>query len=330
MKAIINPTYHEINNEVAKNWEMNRSEKYKEYRKKWVENPQNFIVEDAPLHLDIEPTSACNLKCPMCPRTILLEDEYSDLEINSMDLDTYKKIIDEAAEIGVYSIKLNWRGESLINKNIVEMVRYAKEKGIVDVMFNTNAVLLNEQTSKELIEAGLDKIFFSFDSPYKEKYEEIRIGANFEETLRNIQNFKKVRDKLKSSSPLTRIAIVRMETNQREFNDFVELFKDIVDVIAYLDYIEYHDPKIKEYNPDFACSQLWQRMFISTEGDMMVCCTDIKKDFIVGNIHKDTIKNTWKNQKYQRIRELHKRGNYNEVPMCAKCSLPERKESGTV
>jgi hypothetical protein len=42
----------------------------------------------------------------------------------------FRKIIDECATRGVYSVKLSWRGEPLLNPHIVDMVRYAKEKGI--------------------------------------------------------------------------------------------------------------------------------------------------------------------------------------------------------
>ena len=330
MKVIINPTYHEINNEVAKNWESTRGEKYHEYRKKWVENPQKFLVERAPLHLDIEPTNACNLRCPMCPRTVLLQDESVKFKISTMDLEVFKKIINEAVSIGVYSIKLNWLGEPLVHHDIVEMVRYAKEKGIIDVMFNTNAALLDLQTSKDLINAGLDKLFFSFDSPYQEKYEEIRVGADYNETLNNIKNFIKIRDELKSNTPLTRVSMVLMENNQSEYETFVNLFKNIVDVVAYVEYREPIGKEALEYNPNFACSQLWQRMFIAADGDVIVCCVDSEKEYIVGNIHNDSIENIWKNEKYQKIRELHQNGRYNEVTMCAKCSLTERKEGGTV
>lgn len=334
MNVPINPTYHEVVNDFAKEWEKNKSEKYKEYRRKWVENPKKFIVEEAPLHLDIEPTNACNLKCPMCPRTVLLQDESKkdQFSIGMMKMDTFKKVIDEAVEIGVYSIKLNWLGEPLVHPNIVEMVRYAKVKGIVDVMLNTNAVALTKELSKGLIDAGLDKIFFSFDSPYKEKYEEIRIGAKYEEALDNIRTIVEMRDRLGKTSPLTRVSMVLMEENKEEYDEFVELFKDIVDVVAYVEYrapVGNEDIKINTEN-EFACSQLWQRMFISWDGDAIPCCVDSEKELAMGSIHKDTIKNIWNNEKYTQIRDSHKNGTYYDIERCRKCDLALKEQDGTV
>lgn len=326
----INPTYHEILNENARRWEELKDDRYREYRRKWVKNPKNFILESAPLHLDIEPTNACNLKCPMCPRTVLISDGRK-FDIGKMPLETYKQIIDEAATIGVYSIKLNWLGEPLVHPDLIEMVRYAKEKGIIDVMFNTNAVLLTQSISKSFIEAGLDKLFFSFDSPVKKKYEEIRIGADFDKTLENIKNVNQMRESLKRVSPLTRVSMVLMDDNRDEYEEFVELFRDIVDIVAYVDcrkpVAEETDQHLNSIK--FACSQLWQRMFISWNGDCIICCVDSEKRHVVGNIHNATIRSIWLNETYSQLRKLHQSGRWHEMDICRGCSLPEKEESGS-
>ncbi|OSB14047.1 radical SAM/SPASM domain-containing protein [Clostridium botulinum] len=328
----VNSTYHEIINDFAKEWEANKNERYKEYRRKWANNPKNFIEEKAPLHLDIEPTNACNLKCPMCPRTVIVNDKSKNdkFNIGMMDMDTYKKIIDEAVRIGVYSIKLNWLGEPLVHPQIVDMVKYAKDKGIVDVMFNTNAALLTRDISKQLIDVGLDKIFFSFDSPIKEKYEQIRVGANFEDTLNNIRCLISIRDGLGKKSPLTRVSMVLMKENEEEYKQFIELFKDIVDVVAY---VEYREPVGTERELDvteFACSQLWQRMFIAWDGDVIPCCVDSEKELLMGNIHKNSINQIWNSEIYKKIRENHKNGRWHKHSRCRKCDLPYKKKDGTI
>ena len=100
-----NATYREIN--TATDWEQYRSPAYWEYRKKWEEYPSKQIVSDFPIHLDIETTNGCNLKCPMCPRTILLQKK-SFHKIQFMDFEFYKHLIDQGAQQGLCSIKLNY------------------------------------------------------------------------------------------------------------------------------------------------------------------------------------------------------------------------------
>lgn len=328
----VNPTYHEVINDFAKRWEKEQSERYLEYRKKWANNPKNFVLEDGPLHLDIEPTNACDLKCPMCPRTLLLadQDKSKKFKIGNMPIDTYKRIIDEAVEIGVYSVKLNYMGEPLVHPQIVDMVKYAKDKGIVDVMFNTNANLLNEDLSKKLIEAGLDKIFFSFDSPIKEKYEEIRVGANFDKTLANIKYMVALRNELGLISPLTRVSMVLMEDNKADFDEFVKLFRDIVDIVAYVEYQNPVREKKTQINEGFACSQLWQRMFILWDGDVIPCCNDEERQCLMGNIHQNSIKEIWNNEKYVQTREKHRTGRYYDIEICSTCNLPLNSHDGNI
>ena len=96
-----------------------------------------------------------------------------------MDLSLCKDIISEASSKGIFAVKFNLRGEPLLNKDLSKMVKFAKDKGIIDVFFNTNALLLNEGLSYQLIEAGLDRIIISFEGFDKTTYESYRRGSNF-------------------------------------------------------------------------------------------------------------------------------------------------------
>lgn len=204
-----------------------------------------------------------------------------------------------------------------------------KEKGIIDVLINTNAVLLDEKLIRELILAGLDKLLFSFDSPIKEDYEKIRVGANFDNVLENIKKVKVLRNSLGRNTPLTRVSMVLMKENARQFDDFLKLFKDIVDIVAYVEFSHKSELISKEKKSiqrtkikSFACAQLWQRMFVTWDCKVVVCCNDAKIEYVVGDAKK-SLKDIWKSEKYRHIRESHKTGNYMDIPMCLNCNIPE-------
>jgi MoaA/NifB/PqqE/SkfB family radical SAM enzyme len=137
---------------------------YKEYRRRWKEWPAKFMSGDFPLHLDIEPTNVCNLRCPFCATT---HNKYNK---GFMAEKTWKKILNEAEENHLYSLKFTYRGEPLLHKDLAQMVSYAKNAGVMDVYFNTNAVLLDEPTVRTLIEAGLFRISLSFEGAKKHVY----------------------------------------------------------------------------------------------------------------------------------------------------------------
>ena len=147
---------------------------YWNYRFKWNHYPKLNKVGEFPTEIIIETTGNCNLKCTMCFRSYL--PTTTRAMFAQMDLDTYKKIIDECKENNIAAVKLSWRGEVLLNRNFVEMVKYAKDAGIKEVSTLSNATLLTPEVSKGLIKAGIDQIVFSVDGITKETYEKIRIG----------------------------------------------------------------------------------------------------------------------------------------------------------
>lgn len=324
----IDHNFHQVPNEKIQRWEATLPPEYWEYRHKWEENPKNRIVDSFPIHLDIEATNACNLKCSMCPRTEMVKAG-TFWEIQMFDFDTYKSLIDDGMQNGLCSVKYNYLGEPMLNPRLVEMIEYAKRAGVLDAMFNTNAMRLDDELSRHLIASGLDKLFFSFDSPYCEKYNHIRVGADYNKTLGNIRRFMEIRNEMGLIKPFTRISMVRMKENEDEWEDFRELFEPIVDAVAYVDYLDHagqNNPErmvvpLGSRNSKFCCPQLWQRMFVHPDGVVTVCCVDAERTLQVGNILEESAREIWLGEKYERLRELHASGRFNEIAACSRCPL---------
>jgi radical SAM protein with 4Fe4S-binding SPASM domain len=330
LKTPINHTFHQIPSDRLQPWQSALPLAYWEYRRQWEENPKHHVVGAFPLHLDIEATSACNLKCIMCPRTDMVKDG-TFWKIRMFDFDTYQRLIDEGVQHGLCSVKYNYLGEPLLNPRLIEMIEYAKQAGILDVMFNTNATRLDEQQSRRLIASGLDQLFFSFDSPYRDQYNRIRVGADFDNVFHNIKRFMEIRHELGSVKPLTRVSMVRMKDNEHEWEAFQELFQPIVDAVAYVDYVDHSSQDNPERmtipyrtaEGEFCCPQLWQRMFVHPDGVVTVCCNDSARELQVGNIFAQSTQDIWLGEKYQHLRELHATGRFEEIPTCARCTFAQ-------
>lgn len=303
--------------------EKNAVKGYWEYRNNWVKYPENHIVT-YPLNIDIELTNCCNLKCVMCPSTI-----YGYENKGYMSERLFTKIIDEASEIGVPAVKLIWRGESLLHPNIIDFIKYAKSKGIIDVLLNTNATLLTPEMSEQIIRSGLDKLYFSFDSPYKEKYESIRIGASFDDVLENIISFHNIRNRIGSDSPITRVSLVKMTQDEKELEDYINLFQAYVDCITYTDafYLEKEpqDQLMEQVEKrEFCCPMLWQRLVISWEGLCYPCCRDEMELYCIGDSNVESIKDIWKSKKLEALRLAHTQGTWDKYRICNICQKSVR------
>lgn len=327
VKTKIDHNFHLQRNDNVVRWERTRSQDYWHYRKEWNENPKRQVLNRYPIHLDIEATNQCNLKCSMCPRTHMLAKGIF-WKIGSVAFDDFKRLVQGGSGKGLRSLKLNYYGEPTLHPQLTDMVRYAKEIGLVDVMFNTNATTLTESLALDILDSGLDQLFFSFDSPYREDFNAIRKGADYDQVLSNIKRFMTVRNEIGRITPFTRVTMVRMKDNQEQCDALRDLFEPIVDAVAFADYLDHegqNDPErmlVSQNSTNaFCCPQLWQRMFIHPDGECTVCCMDSVRSMRVGNVFKQSVEDIWLGEKYQRIRMLHATGRIDELPTCSRCSL---------
>jgi MoaA/NifB/PqqE/SkfB family radical SAM enzyme len=313
--------------------------KYKEYRRLWKE--QLFECADQgisgdgmvasgfrPLCVDIEVASICDLACKFCYRETLATPD----KIMSMDL--FKNIADQVSALGVPSVKLNWRGEPLMNPRLPEMIHYLKKSGVLEVIINTNATHLTEEVSRRLIESGLDYMIFSFDGGTKETYEKLRVGRfkknEFNGVYNNILNFSKIRKELGYIYPRTKIQMILTEDTVNEQEDFYSNFNNIVDEVTVTPYTErggevdkltieeksVYLKKIEKYSLEYgtpylrntfgdifvttgrlACAQPFQRQMITYDGRVAMCCYDWGAMHPIGYVSNDCFSDDQKNYK---------------------------------
>ncbi len=281
MKPHITPTVELVGGEEGTIYHYNAADN-QEMLRKWNEYPQKDIVERVPIQLDIETTTICNLECPMCFQAY---DETKPTPI-SMTRELYEHIIDEFSEKGGMSIKMMYRGEPLVTRDLHEWVKYASDRG-VQSCFNTNGVLLTEERAKELIEAGLRQLIFSIDSHIPEEYEKIRRPnanklGNFKKTLEHVRGLARLRNEMGSKYPLIEVSRVDLPETQEskgDFNDFwLENGADFTSFVGLNDYSMGKEGKML-VSDEFCCEMPWQRMFILADGVVTQCCGDLYQQF---------------------------------------------------
>jgi len=318
VKIKSNNNFHTVTEKTV--FDVKTDRQFYEYRRFWKENTEHFIVSKFPLHLDIESVSVCNLRCPFCATTTKM---WGQDKKGYMDFSLFKKIIDISSENGLCAIKLSLRGEPLLHPMLPEMVKYAKKSDIMDVYFNTNAILLNENMIERLIDARLDRISISIEGYKKEFYKKYRVGAKFERLFENVVRLKEIRDRRRSLFPQIRIQTVLFEELKPDFGRYVEFWKDYADEVSYLDKRE-ETKYVEDGKPaNWACPFLWQRMTILWDGTILPCLMHGVKDFssmILGNVADCSIKDLWKGKKENQFRELHKSGKSHEIMACGHCS----------
>jgi len=271
----------------------------------------------------IDTVSYCNLRCSMCVHPNMTREK------GAMKWELFTKIIDEiAAEDKNTRVWMVFFGEPFILKNknpsIFDMIKYAKNKGLTDVVVNSNANLMDEDTSKKLIDSGLNAIYIGVDAFSAESYSKIRVGGNYEETVNNILRLIELKKEQNSSHPEIFVQFVEMDLNKNEKDDFIKFWsKHGVNVkirpkVSWAGLID--APNLTLGNDDrWPCYWAMRTMSITDTGKVVTCAVDLDARFIAGDINKNSLKSVW-NGKLKELRVLHTSGKYEELPQnCSNC-----------
>ncbi|MFH1490713.1 MAG: SDR family NAD(P)-dependent oxidoreductase [Pseudomonadota bacterium] len=164
--------------------------------------------------LQVESCIACNLRCVMCPWREIAKGAENR---GTMAQEVWEAIRPHLSE--ARSIDFTGGGEPLLQPRLVEWITEAHRAGC-DTGILTNGLLLKKETSRELIAAGIDWICVSMDGATKERYEEIRVGSDFDQVCRNLEDVSRMR---RGKVPKTMINFVLMSMNFDQVEEIVRL-----------------------------------------------------------------------------------------------------------
>ncbi len=175
-----------------------------------IEKP---FVSGAPFLVVWDITYACNLKCKHCYATAgkPLPDELTTEES--------KETIDTLDKAGVPIIAFSG-GEPLVRSDILELTRYAADKGIY-VAMATNGTLITEEKAKEMKKAGIQFVQISLDGKDAETHDSFRgVPGAFEKTMEGIKNCLK-------EGIFVNIATTATHYNYEEIPEIIDLCEKI-------------------------------------------------------------------------------------------------------
>lgn len=293
------------------------------YRFAYKYFPINYITDVAPLQILIEPTSVCNLRCPMCfqsDKTFTVK-KY----MGKMNLKLFKKIWDQINEFCIPAVGFGSRGESFIHSNFDEMMNIVsnqRHSQLHDLKINTNATRLNEKRIRKLFDAGFNSIVVSADAENKLLYEELRKGATFEKVVENVSLLKHIRDTDYSNKGIEiRVSGVCVDDRQKPkpFYDFWSQYSDNVVYVKPIERWNTYENKLRtdQMHP---CTFLWEKMFIWHDGVVNICDEDYKSYLSPGNIMEKNILELWNSNDMKNKRKIHLKNKRNVLEPCNRCS----------
>ncbi len=169
--------------------------------------------------LYLEPTTACNLSCQTCIRHTWSEAP------GFISRELVKKVASELKDFPfLQSIMLAGFGEPLVHRDIAWIVEKLKTASSVSIEITTNGTLLDETKARDLLEAGLDRLWVSFDGSSETSFNDIRRGASFNLVLQNVQRIRNLAAGLNKPFSLG-ISFVIMRDNINELKNIERLIE---------------------------------------------------------------------------------------------------------
>ncbi len=289
-----------------------------------------------PISITIEPTTACNLRCPECP-----SGKHEFLRPTGMlENDFFKDTVDDLYKDIAYLI-FYFQGEPYLNPQFLEMVNYASSKNIYTAT-STNAHYLNDENARKTIESGLDRLIISIDGTTQETYEQYRIGGSLKKVIEGTKNIIRWKKELKSKTPHIIFQFLVVKANEHQINDIKVLGKEIgVDEVRFKTAQIYNYangnkliPTIEKYsrykiqnNGTYEiknkmlnhCWKLWHSSVITWDGLVVPCCFDKDAKHPLGDSKETSFRQIWQGAKYNNFRAavLHSRS---EIDICKNCT----------
>ena len=189
-------------------------------------------VDELPTQVYIEVTNYCNSFCVSCPLTYnhFLKQEPK----HHMGWDDFRRIVDQFPRLE--RVVLHGIGEPLLNKDLPRFVAHLKERGS-QVLFNTNAILLNQVRGDALVAANLDELHVSLDAVTPELYAQLRGVDRLPQVIRNLKEF--IQRHGGKNQPKVSLWWVAMQANLSQLPDFVHLAAEIGIPEVYLQRLVY-------------------------------------------------------------------------------------------
>ena len=291
----------------------NKKESFlKDRERKTLDSNRLEKIASFPKNALIELTSACNHKCIFCANPRMSRKS------QRLDVDLFKRFVEEAARLGLKEIGFYTTGEPLVSKNLGDFIKISSDAGVDYIYITTNGALADIEKMKELIALGLNSIKFSINAGTKETYRLIHGKDDFDKVVKNVRDLKKYRD---SDAPHVRLMASFVATSFSD--DEVEIWKE--EVVPYVDdakimgvhgqmgqalsHLHLMESKLATSYPEPGeakpCHMLWDRIHLTQEGYLTLCCVDYENVLTYADLNKTTLEESWNNGLIQEMRQKH-------------------------
>ena len=312
-----------------------------------AEATRRTTVHTLPYHYVVDPSTVCNLRCPLCVqatapmgrrRNLLAEDDFHTL-------------LDSISATAIRVDLFNW-GEPLLNPHFSSIVHSAEDRALY-VRTSTNLSLSEQHfDAEQIVRSGLARLVASIDGATQETYEKYRVRGKLGLVLRNLQALVRERERQRTKRPLIEWQTLVLRSNATEIEQCEVLAREMgADVLRYggarvematklsvspaasfeksrailVDsenrYSEYdHNGAKRRVHELGGCHWLWGKVSITPDGGVAPCISSWFSKDDLGNWLKQDIRQIWHGPAFRLARQDAVSGGQPEGSLCARCA----------
>jgi radical SAM protein with 4Fe4S-binding SPASM domain len=293
-------------------------------------------IKGMPISVSIEPTTSCNLRCPECPSGLRSFTRPTGM----LDERLYRNVIDQLAPTLSY-LTFYFQGEPFLHPEFLDMVSYAKERNIYTAT-STNGHFLKDETARQTVESGLNRLIISIDGTTQETYQSYRIGGTLEKVMEGTSNVVKWRKKLRAKDLHVVFQFLVVKPNEHQIPEIKRIAKKLgIDQVVlktaqiydyengsdlipvqekYSRYKRAADGRYSIKNELLNhCWKMWHSCVITWDGKVVPCCFDKDAHFVLGDLSKNSFGEIWFGEQYRNFRQTLL-GSRSEIEICKNCT----------
>jgi radical SAM protein with 4Fe4S-binding SPASM domain len=290
----------------------------------------------APTHVQIEPSSRCNLRCTYCP----VGSEAGPT--GHMDPAVFRKVVDEVQRHAILLVMWGW-GEPFICPSIYEMIAYAHAKGIRLVSSTNGHVFAAPEHAAGVVRSGLDALIVSLSGTTQEAYQRFR-GGRLETALEGTRAIVAEKRRQRSRTPHVQLGFIVTDYSEAQIPGLQAMARELgVDGLSLKkmntasvkprpgpDAALPADPRLRRFsytdgddgrvrvktNP---CKALWQSPTLRWDGRINPCAYDFDGEYELGHTGANAVADIWRGAAYRQMRRQF-REDWERIPICNRCT----------
>lgn len=283
-----------------------------------------------PTVIDVENVRGlCNARCTMCsiespkarPGMVMSDQVFEQI------LHRYEALAQPLTQVNLVGI-----GEPLIDPHVCEKIRLSKRVlPATRLTIITNGALLTPALSIDILQSGCDDIIFSIDSRHKEAYEGIRIRLSFEKTMDCTHRFIHERNRGGYRTKVM-VRMIEQELNKGEWPEYVQYWQqhlspEMGDMILFFPVHKWPENEKSAQLSHVICPYVFNRMSITAEGKIQLCCVDTGADFyLIGSVLEQDPLSAFNGEIFSMVRKKMEDGLWNDLAYCSRCNVPMQRE----